>query len=269
VKFPIWRRRREAELEEEIQSHLAMAADDRAQRGETMERAETQARREFGNVGLVKETTRAMWGWIWIEQLGQDLRYALRNLRRSPGFSSVAVLSLAVGIGANTAIFSVLQILLFKELPVQRPEQLVNFVEHQAPQTIEVFAYEQFVRFRGLTDAFSEVSAICDLDRLNLAVDGPGGGSDPAWARAALVSGGYFSMLGVTAEVGRLLTPADDLVPGANPVAVISDDYWQRRLGRSPDVLERKLSLGGTTYSILGVTRAGFSGDWVVHPVEI
>jgi predicted permease len=266
LRFPRWRPRH---FGKEIEQHSLDDSNTPLKPGEPAGRPEMGIPEDSGNLGLAGQITRPLRVWIWLEQLGQDLRYALRNLRRSPGFSSVAVLSLAVGIGATTAIFSVLQTFLFKQLPVQRPEQLVNFIEHQSPETIDVFAYEQFVRFRGLTDAFSEVSAICDLDRLNLDMDGPGGGSGPAWARVALVSDGYFAMLGVDAEVGRVLIPGDDLVPGASPLAVISDDYWQRRLGRSPDVLERKLSLNGTTYSIVGVSRAGFSGDWVGHPVDI
>src|SRR5262249_40042407 len=127
MKLPNWRDRREEELEEEIQSHLAMAAQDRAERGETAEQAETSAKREFGNVGLVKEVTRAMWGWIWIEQLGRDFGYARRMLRSSLGFTTLPVLSLALGIGANTAIFSLIDEVLLKMLPVQRPEELVLF----------------------------------------------------------------------------------------------------------------------------------------------
>ncbi len=121
-----WRRRDE-ELDEEVRSHLRMAAQERVERGETPEQAEAAARREFGNVGLVKEVTREMWGWAWLRQFGQDLKYGLRTMRRGPGFAAVAVLTLALGIGANTAIFSLLDALLLKSLPVREPEKLVLF----------------------------------------------------------------------------------------------------------------------------------------------
>jgi predicted permease len=272
MKFLAWRRpgRREDELEQEIQSHLDMAARDRIERGETPDNAHADVRHEFGNVGLVKEITRAMWGWTWLEQLSQDLRYTLRNLRRSPGFTGVAVLSLGLAIGGNTATFSVIDALMLGTLPVQRPEQLVNFREHlPAGRVIDLFAYEELERFRELTQVFSGVSGICLLDRSGVAVTGPGAAPDAAQVRVALVSGDYFSMLGANAAVGRTLMPDNDRVPDGHPVAVISHDYWAHRLNRAANVLERELTLNGTTYTILGVMPAGFSGDWVGRPADV
>src|SRR5215471_7027962 len=267
MRVSFWRRRREEELGAEIQSHLTMAARDRAERGETIEKAEAAARREFGNVGLVMEATREIWGWTWIEQLGPDLRYALRMLLRSPVLTSVAVLSLALGIGANTAIFSVINALMLRRLPVGSPEQLVMLRRDDGFQAefwrYLGFSYPHFVRLRDTAQVFSDLSTISLLDRFNVTVGGPGGGLDPGQVRVALISGNYLSMLGVNARVGRSLTGDDDRVPGGHPVAVISDSYWRRQFASSTDILERTLTLNGTSYDIVGVMPQGFTGDWV------
>jgi hypothetical protein len=148
-----------------------------------------------------------------------------------------------------------------------KPEQLVNFRDHIPPRRIvDVYPYSEFERFRQQAEVFSDVSAITLLDRSNVAI---GGTLDAGPVRVALVSGNYFQMLGVTASQGRTLTPEDDRAPGGHPVALISDGFWERRLARAPNVLERKLILNGVQYSILGVTPLGFLGDWVGRPADI
>src|SRR5947209_2173379 len=137
------RKNREAELEEEVQAHLRMAAQERIEQGDVASDARTSAIREFGNVVLVKEVTREMWGLGWLETLLQDLRYGLRQLRRNPGFTTVAVLTLALGIGANTAIFSVIDTAMFRSLPVRDPQWLVVFkwTARNSPNTKGYYSY--------------------------------------------------------------------------------------------------------------------------------
>jgi len=143
--------RRKEELDEEIQSHLRMAAEERMKQGESAEQARTAALREFGNIGLVKEVTRDMWGWSWLETLLQDLRYGLRQLSRSPGFTVVVVLTLALGIGANSTVFSVLNGLFLRALPVPEPERLVTFSDTN-------FSWGDYVSYRDQAKSFASLS---------------------------------------------------------------------------------------------------------------
>ncbi len=208
--------------------------------------------------------------------LWQDLRYGLRMLRKSPGFTAVAALSLALGIGANTAIFSVIDALMFKQLPVRNPERLVMvWTKDDSPgQRDYTFSHPMFAKFRDLSQVFSGVAAIWLIERSNLTInpragEGGTGEADAGQVRVGLASGDYFSTLGVQAVNGRTFTPDDDRAPGGHPVAVISYGYWERRFARAPDIVGRAFTLNGTTYTILGVTPRGFTGEWVGKPTDL
>ncbi|HEY6390065.1 MAG TPA: ADOP family duplicated permease, partial [Bryobacteraceae bacterium] len=184
-----------------------------------------------------------------------DFRYALRTLRRSPGLAAVAVTSLALGIGANTAIFSVANAVILRSLPVQKPNELVllRYVSKKG-NIFESFSYQEYLDLRDAPEVLTGLSALVPTE-MNLA-------SDEATERVPgqLVSGNYFSVLGVHPRIGRLIGPEDDRDAGGHPVCVISHGLWQRRFGSAPDVVGRKVEVNGRPYSILGVTPAGFDG---------
>ena len=265
MKF--WRQRKDEELDTEIRNHLDEAIRDRLARGESPDEARANALREFGNVGLVKEVTREMWSWACLERLIQDLRFGLRMLRKHPGFSLIAILTLALGIGASSAIFSLYDALMLRTLPVRQPEQLVLFRRAESSnRTIYDVAYPMFERLREQPQVFAEVAANWLIERSETA-DSPG--ADPDQARVGMASGNYFDTLGVQAISGRTFTLDDNRVQGGHPVAVISHSYWQRRFALTPDVVGRTLTLTGTTYTIIGVTPRGFSGEWVGRPADL
>jgi predicted permease len=261
-----WRRR--FELNQEILDHIDEKTANLVESGLPEHQARQRARREFGNPTLLTESSREVWGWTWLDRLRQDLRYALRQMRRGPAFTAVAVLSLALGIGANTAIFTVIDALLLKSLPVQQPEQLVKFSGTILPDIkIDILSSAAFAGIRRQEAIFSDVAAVCATNRANLSVDGAE--PDPGQVRIALVSGNYFSMLGVNTLLGRTLTLDDDRLPGGHPVAVISYGYWERRFGLQAGALRKTLRLNGITYSILGVTPRGFIGEAIGSPTDI
>jgi len=184
-----------------------------------------------------------------------DLRYAVRGLRRSPGAAAVAVLSLAVGIGASTAIFSVSNAVILRSLPVRDPDTLVLLRYVSAKGNIfDSFSYSEYLAFRDTPGAVAGLAALSSTE-VNLA-------SDEATERvpAQLVTGNYFDLLGVSARTGRLIGPTDDQSAGAHPVCVISSGLWQRRFGSSPDIAGRHVQINGRAYTILGVTAENFHG---------
>src|SRR3989454_4996474 len=184
----------------------------------------------------------------------QDLRYGLRMLARNPGFTVVAVLTLALGIGANTAIFSFIDAVLLKTLPVAHPEQLV-LLRWESPHVVtDSLPYPTFAQLRDSSHVFDGMFAFCD-PRLATDVDGK-----PGIASGQLVSGSFFSVLGVQAIAGRTFTSEEDRVPGGDPVAVISYRYWKRQFGLDPTAVGKSVTLNGLPFTIVGVTPPGFDG---------
>jgi len=206
-----------------------------------------------------------------METLWQDLRYGIRHLRTHPGFTLVAVMTLALGIGANTAIFSLTDQILLRLLPVQKPEELV-VLRSPGPKTGHVssdgddaasFSYPLYKDLRDRNNVFSGLLA---RYAVSLSVAGEG---QTERARGELVSGNYFDVLGVRAALGRVFTNDDDRLPGAHPVVVLSHGYWTRRLGADPTMLNKTLVVNGTPMTVIGVARAGFYGVQVGEMPEV
>src|SRR5262245_11307217 len=246
----------EQELDEELRYHLERQIEENIAKGLTPEEARYAALRAMGGVEQRKEECRDMRRVRLIEELMQDVRYGLRTLRRSPGFTAVAALTLALGIGANTTMFSLIDAVLLKSLPVRRPEELVSLSRRFSYPGLKILReYDQVTT--GLV-AFTPV-------RLGVSIAGL---AEPA-VLGHLVSGAYFSVLGVHPILGWLLGDGDDQTPGAHPVAVISHGYWRRRFGSDPAIIGKTISLAGTPFTVIGVTPPGFFGAEVGSSPDI
>ncbi|HKS30576.1 MAG TPA: ABC transporter permease [Pyrinomonadaceae bacterium] len=256
MRLKLWsRKEREEDFDEELRSHFRMAVQDRLERGETPEEAEAAARREFGNVGLVKEVTRRMWGWVWLEQLLQDLRYGMRSLRRAPGFTVVAVLTLALGISANTAIFSVVNTVLLRPLPFAESERLITPLGEKNSSSVRtVVSYPDYLDWREQTQTLEHIAAYRHSSMLLRRGD-----AEPELIYGANVSADLFPLLRVQPVLGRAFTRAED-EPKSEPVILISYGVWQRRFNSDPNVIGQQLPRGGAGpgATIIGVLPEGF-----------
>ena len=252
MTFSFWgRQKREEALEEELESHLRMAAKDRMDRGEHPEQARNAARREIGNVSLIKDVTREMWGWASLERLLQDLRYGLRMLVKSPGFAAVAILTLSLAIGANTALFSVVNAVLLNPLPYPHPEQLVALHESKPNFATGSISYPNFLDWQKNNSTFSSM-AVARGYTFNLT-----GRGEAQQLRARFITSDLFSMLGVKPVMGRDFASGEDKI-GAAPIAMISEGLWKREFASSPDAIGKSLSLDGRDYTLVGVIPASF-----------
>ena len=249
------RKRKDDELAEEIASHLRMAERDSSA---------DAARREFGNVGLVKEVTREMWGWSAWERFWQDVRYAVRVLLKNPAYALTAVLSLALGIGANTAIFSLIDAIMLQSLPVKNPQELVSLGDPTATQSLSqgsggnsrLFSYPFYKRFRAQNGVFADLYASGRSERIDLK-------DDAEHPHARFVSDNYFNVLGVSPSQGRAFLPED------RETVLISYDFWQRHFSGASNIAGRKLTINRRDFTVIGIAPPGFHGDIVGYEIDL
>src|SRR5208282_5909728 len=271
----IHRGRLESEMEAELANHLEARAADLIRGGCTPEEAARRARIELGPVLMHKEGMRASVGLRWIDELIGDLRYGARMLRRSPGFTAVAVGSLALGIGANTAIFTVAQHMLLDRLDVPHPEKLRMFYlndahggvidelwgwwdDHPSGGRITTsFTYPLYAELRSHNKSLADVMAFKPYGRMTVSIRG-----EAEEAEAEMVSGNYYSVLGVRPQLGRGIQESDDGEVGSGPVVVISDRLWTNRFGRATDVAGKSLLVNATPMTVVGVNPPGFTGAY-------
>jgi macrolide transport system ATP-binding/permease protein len=254
----------ERDMEDELRFHLLMRERENAGRGLAPDDARYAAVRSFGNVESIKERCRDIRGGGMVETLLRDMRVAVRRMAKSPGFTTVAIVSLALGIGANTAIFSLVDaVMLRAPAMVDRPGEL--FAVHPVGKDDDVlaFSYPNFVEFRDRNDILSGLTVARPMP-LNLTTPS---GSERIWASE--VSGNYFDVLGVRVPIGRAFLPEEDSVPLRNPVAVLSHACWQRRFAADPGIIGRTIPLNGHAFTVVGVAPEGFSGTEVVYEPEL
>ena len=260
------RRQLDRDLEEELSFHLALREARHAECGVAAADARAVARREFGNVAEFKEACRDMWTFVSLESLWQDLRFAMRTFRKEPGFTAMAILSLALGIGANSAVFTLTNDLLLKAIPVQDPRHLVSLGKAEGAGvlgglsgSLDIFPYELYKQIENRRDVFE---GVCAFGSFPVVVGvRPGDSAGPVGqATSALVSGDFFKVLGVKTVLGRTIESADADAPGRQPVAVISYDYWRQNYYADPAVIGRPMVLNGTLFTVIGVAPPKFYG---------
>ena len=264
--------RTEVEVEREISSHLGMLEDEFRRRGVPPEEARRAARKAYGGVEQAKQSHRDERSILWLEQTLQDIRHASRALRRTPGFTLVAVVTLALGIGLNTTIFSAYNAVALKPLPVADAKTVVRlerWFKNRALGDIQyAFSYSEYLYCRDHQDVFSSVVAASWPIRVLASIDDPHGGAEQVKTLIGdAVSGNYFAGLGVNAALGRAFGPNEDGHAGADPVVVLSYAFWQREFNGDPDAIGRVLKINGTAFTVIGVTPREFTGTSVIPQI--
>ncbi len=261
------RRRFDSEMEEELGLHLELREQEGREAGMGPGAARMAAYRRFGNPTAIKERSYRSWGWDWLESFFADVVYGMRSMMRSRALTAVALLSLGLGIGANTAIFSFLDALMLRALPVKAPSELVllgvgqNIGITDSIASTDLYSYPFYRELQKRNRVFSETAAAFSM--MNAVYGRVDGRRDAEAMNVQLVSGTYFPMLGVQAGMGRMLSDDDDRTEGDHPVAVVSDAWWTRALALDPGVLGKGVKLGDTMFTIVGVAPREFFGTKV------
>jgi predicted permease len=250
------RTRLDRDLDDEFAFHLAMKEAEHGRRGADARQAAREARRQFGNVASLKEQSREMWTFPSLESFMQDIRYALRTLRRAPGFTLVAVLALALGIGANSAIFSLVDAVLLRGVPYRSADRLVVLIGNVQRTVVERRgnSFPDHMDWRAQASSFDDMAAYTTL---TLTLDT---GGDPQPITAEAVSAPYFSLLSLAPVSGRVFRAEEDQVANRDAVVALSDRLWRGQFGADPAIVGKDITLGGTRYAVVGVMPAGFTG---------
>lgn len=253
------RRQREQDLERELRSHLELEAQDQQDSGLDAEQARYAARRAFGNTTCVQEEVREVWGWTLVERIIQDLRYAVRILCKAPVFTAVALLSITLGIAANTTVFSLIDAMWFRTLPVRNPEQLIRVYVWGLPKGAKRPGVDGFSW--PLYNAMRRATVLTDLvAHYSTAPFQVSAGGETSEVQGAVVSANYFPMLGIRPALGRFFLPEEDHVRGRDAVAVISTALWQRGFGGDPAAVGRAITINGVVFQIVGIAPDDFPG---------
>lgn len=256
-----WKRaRRQQEFARDAAAHIEHETALQMERGLKPDEARLAALRKFGNRTLTQEAVYEMNSAAWLDNLGQDLRYGLRQLAAKPGFALAAMLSLALGIGANTAIFTLVDQIMLRLLPVERPEELVKLrvaggrFGSNSGDGLHTFSYPTYVALRDRQSVFTGLTGQLFSSAAMTA------GERSERVSVNLVAGNYFQLFGVRSHLGRLITPAEDVKPNGHPVAVLQYDFWRTRLAGRPGIVGETIRLNGTPFTVIGVAAPGFEG---------
>ncbi len=262
VLFFCRRNRMAEELEEEIRLHIALRANKLSEQGGDSMEAVYAARRRFGNRTLLKEVSREMWGWIWIERFLQDVRFAARALRKNALFSAMAIATFALGIGANTAIFSVVNAVLLRPLPYPQPDTIVHMsLAWKSGDLNDTLTVLEFEFYRDHGSAFQTIAGYRGGGTVSIKR-----GDVPEWIRSLRATDGFFGALGIHPAIGRDIE-RDDTRPGSPQVAILSDSLWRNAFGGDPAVIGRQIELNDLTYMVVGVMPASFT--FVEQPADV
>ena len=273
LKMLFRRRQFDEDLGEEIRLHKELREQQQISAGLSPEEARYAASRKFGNATILQEDSHRAWGWTWFEDFAQDIHYGLRAMLRSPGLTSVALLSLALGIGANTSIFSFLDAVLLRSLPVKDPHELVLLGQgldngiSDAYANVELYSYPFYRKLQAQTQVFSSVASVSSmLNKVQASVEGR---TTPEPLLVKLVSGTYFPTLGVEPFMGRVFRDEDDRTKDASPIAVVTYGWWKNNLARDRSVIGKKLTVGSSVFTIVGVAPQDFFGTTVGEAPDV
>jgi predicted permease len=251
------RRAQDERLREEIDEHIAMQTADNLRAGLTPVEARRQAMLKFGGVEAMKQDFRAKRGLPIVDHLLQDVRYAVRSLRRTSGLTAFVVITLALGIGITSGTFSMVDGLIFRPYPVPHPSGVVTLVSTTHDSAFEDFSYPEYLDIRGETKSYDGVIAYADMEAVGFSAEP---GATPRIKGGMMVSGNYFHVLGVEPRLGRSFRDAEDQVPGRDAVVVLGPDFWKREFASDPSVLGRTIRLNGREFTVIGVAPETFSG---------